>query len=118
MYRNENILQWMVERSNGDDEVVSYLKWMFSRYDLHFSEDSRLRNLDEMALYEAESDYDTRKEEIRRWPKQCHACGKKEANGLKFEVCAKCECAYYCSRRCQKFMWKKSHKRYCMKLMQ
>lgn len=42
----------------------------------------------------------------------CERCGKKEAAGEKFKMCAKCENVCYCSKECQKTHWKE-HKENC-----
>ena len=44
----------------------------------------------------------------------CHKCHKKE---IKLQKCAKCKCAMYCSRKCQKDHWK-HHKKQCKLIVQ
>eukprot|EP01084_Bolivina_argentea_P291801 501557_1 len=55
------------------------------------------------------SDYYQRKRERKTVEKKCLQCKKFD---IKLKICAGCQMAYYCSKKCQKLSWQ-SHKNYC-----
>eukprot|EP01084_Bolivina_argentea_P157369 274254_1 len=44
---------------------------------------------------------------------KCECCKLKRSDKVKLKQCSKCFHAMYCSRRCQKYDWKKRHRYHC-----
>jgi hypothetical protein len=67
-----------------------------------------------MTIYDADGNTKGFVRLIDKKDEVCHNCHEKE---IKLQKCARCGCAMYCSRKCQKDHWK-NHKKQCDLIVQ